>query len=186
MSGVMKPLREAFDERWIPEPNTGCWLWTGSIDKDGYGVLSRGAGKPQLKAHRVSVALSGRSIPPGMCACHKCDTPCCVNPNHIYVGTRAENNRDISLRARGWWLHSDPVERGSRAIPTVRRGSMNTRSKLTEAMVVEAIGLSEHMQGKDIAKHFGVARNTMYKALRGETWAHVHAALNGTKPEAAA
>lgn len=75
-----------------------CWLWTGVSDKDGYGIIFAD-GKP-MKAHRYSYQLHNGSIPDGLWILHHCDTPACVNPNHLYAGTVIENVRDCVERGR--------------------------------------------------------------------------------------
>lgn len=81
-----------------------CWLWTGPI-VNGYGRLfhwvdTRKRRKTSFGAHRVSLMLSGLAIPRGLCVLHSCDTPRCVNPAHLRVGTQADNNRDARERGR--------------------------------------------------------------------------------------
>lgn len=86
-----------FDERYIPEPNTGCWLWTRQLDKDGYGTFS--FRKNFIRAHRWSLERKlGRKIKSGMLANHQCHTPSCVNPDHLYEGTQFQNMQDRKIR----------------------------------------------------------------------------------------
>lgn len=96
-------LKEKLEYRSIPEPNTGCILWTGCSDKDGYGII--GIKKNYFRAHRVSYSLSYGEIPNGLFVCHKCDTPSCINPNHLYLGTNSDNQKDVVKRKRSKrWL----------------------------------------------------------------------------------
>jgi hypothetical protein len=84
------------------EPNTGCHLWTGWVNKQGYGQVFRrinGKGKTLL-AHRVAYAEAHGGIPEGAQINHTCDTPLCVNPSHMYAGTQADNIRDMIARGR--------------------------------------------------------------------------------------
>lgn len=91
-------------ERTIPEPNSGCWIWLGSLDRKGYGRI----GGHTLAHRRIYSELVG-AIPSGLCLCHRCDTPACVNPEHFFLGTRADNNFDMfrkgRARKRGGALH---------------------------------------------------------------------------------
>ena len=82
-----------------PVPEAGCWLWLGSVSPDGYGRVIIGGKK--VLAHRVAWEQVRGPIPQGMCVCHKCDTPACVNPSHLWLGTHTENMRDMSLKGRG-------------------------------------------------------------------------------------
>jgi hypothetical protein len=76
----------------IPEPNSGCWLWSGNVE-GGYGKISPGPKKVGAQwAHRASyVFYTGKQIPDGSVIDHKCRVPCCVNPNHLRVVTQKEN-----------------------------------------------------------------------------------------------
>lgn len=84
----------------FPEPNTGCWLWGAATrDKKGYGVL-KVKGKMQF-AHRLNYQIHKGEIPKGLFVCHRCDTPTCINPEHLFLGTTQENTQDrTNKRAR--------------------------------------------------------------------------------------
>ena len=78
--------------------STGCLLWTGRKDSCGYGVMK--VGPHSLGAHKVSALLSGAVIPEGMVVMHSCDTPACMNPEHLSVGTQAQNIKDCVNKGR--------------------------------------------------------------------------------------
>lgn len=78
---------------------SGCWLWMGTVNKGGYGVMSVD-GKTKL-VHRLSWKLSGRTLTPGLMLCHKCNTARCCNPDHLYEGTHEDNMRDLREANRG-------------------------------------------------------------------------------------
>jgi hypothetical protein len=84
--------------RHTPEPNCGCWLWTGHVNRAGYGVIDRGGRK--LGAHRVSYEMNKGQIPHGLVVRHTCDVPSCVNPDHLLIGTQADNIQDAVKRNR--------------------------------------------------------------------------------------
>lgn len=93
-------LRDHFEDSYVPEPNTGCWLWTGSLTTSGYGHLSRK--RKMLQAHRVSLELRGVAMPEGMVVDHVCRVRSCVNPDHLRVVTRRQNviENSVSLPAK--------------------------------------------------------------------------------------
>jgi hypothetical protein len=83
-----------FHAKYIPEPNSGCWLWDGWVNGRGYGRFGKGL------AHRISWELHRGPIPAGMNICHKCDVPPCVNPDHLFLGTQTDNMRDCARKGR--------------------------------------------------------------------------------------
>jgi hypothetical protein len=77
----------------------GCWLWTGTINKAGYGQITPRKGHKAL-AHRLSWMMLRGDIPPGMCVLHHCDNPPCVNPEHLFIGTAKDNMQDMYRKGR--------------------------------------------------------------------------------------
>lgn len=98
--GCKRPtLAERLQKHSIPEPNSGCILWFGAATKEGYGRIGVGP-RIELATH-MALQLAGRPVPKGMFACHHCDVPACINPDHLYVGTRQQNINDMVARGRG-------------------------------------------------------------------------------------
>lgn len=86
-------------ENYAPEPTTGCWLWTGTVTDRGYGQVSRGDGR-MVSAHRASYEHHVGTIPNGQFVCHRCDTPCCINPVHLFLSDQVGNMRDAYRKGR--------------------------------------------------------------------------------------
>lgn len=91
-------VREQLEKYSVPDPNSGCWLWIRYQNKDGYGKLN--VGNKVRFSHRVSYEIYKGSIPKGMNVCHKCDTPACINPDHLWLGTQRENIIDMFKKGR--------------------------------------------------------------------------------------
>ena len=85
-------MMERFNDKYIPEPNSGCWLWTANTNQDGYGFFWLNGRNES--AHRVSWLLHRGPIPDGLCALRRCDNPCCVKPGHLFLGTTSDNATD--------------------------------------------------------------------------------------------
>lgn len=95
---VYPPALARFEANVIPEPNSGCHLWTASVSPRGYGKFYI-AGR-HLRANRAAWELYVGSIPDGLRVLHRCDTPACVNPDHLWLGTDADNQRDKVRKGR--------------------------------------------------------------------------------------
>lgn len=89
-------------DRVIPVTESGCWLWTGCCDRDGYGTLSHYSDgkRKRYRAHRASYFAFKGHVPDDLFVCHKCDVPGCVNPDHLFLGTALDNTRDMIEKGR--------------------------------------------------------------------------------------
>lgn len=103
MKYLSKEVKEAFEERYIPEPNSGCWLWVGNVLlRGGYGCFTcRPASIFMERAHRVAWKIYRRpDLPSDVHILHHCDNVLCVNPDHLFEGDQAANMRDKALKGR--------------------------------------------------------------------------------------
>lgn len=99
------------DRFWSKVAKTdGCWLWTASTARGGYGQLR--VGNTTVRAHRLSYELAFGSIPNGMSILHACDEPLCVNPAHLRAGTDADNMQDAVARGRHSQVRKTRCPRG--------------------------------------------------------------------------
>lgn len=134
------------------EKTSSCWVWTAYKDKDGYGNLT--INRLPNKSHRFSYELTYGAIPKGMCVCHTCDNPSCVNPKHLWLGTFKENNRDRENKNRG----------------ADRRGEKCPTAKLGKQAILRIRSMSPYYLQKEIAKAFGVSQSNISKVVNKKTW----------------
>lgn len=90
--------RLSLHDHYIPEPTTGCWLWLRKIDRDGYGRIWNGS--REIGAHKFSFESTFGSVADGLQVLHRCDTPSCVNPQHLFIGDQSVNMQDASSKGR--------------------------------------------------------------------------------------
>ena len=150
---MKKTIKERFEEKFIPEPNSGCWLWTGCVrshPSQGYGILCIG-NKKEDKAHRISYKLYKGIIPENMVVRHKCDNRLCVNPDHLELGTPLDNIKDR-------------VERGRCA-----KGEKNGSSKLFENQVIAIF--KDNRSITEIAKEYNIGHTAVSYIKLRKSWA---------------
>ncbi len=145
------PLKVRFENSYIPDPNTGCWLWVGTWNQRGYGTVRRG--HHGILAHRLSWELHNGPIPKGLCVCHKCDTPACVNHKHLFLGTQKDNFDDCYNKKRH------------------QHGEKHCRAKLKEADVIAIRHDSRPMTV--LAATFHVSPNTISAIRHNRSWKHL-------------
>lgn len=134
-----RPLKERFHEKYEVTPS-GCWEWRATTVTGGYGMINRGRGAGNVLAHRVSYELSKGDIPSGMLVCHRCDNPSCVNPEHLFLADHKENMKDMERKGRARLLSRESVQ---------------------EVRLMLQSGYSQAY----VAKHFGVNRETIRRAI---------------------
>lgn len=140
-----------------------CWIWTASTQAYGHGQL-RIDGR-SIFAHRISWEVANlQSIPQGMCGCHKCDNPPCVNPDHIFIGTHTDNMQDAWRKGRsGPKLHPERM----------KRGEQNGAAKLKESDVMFIKVAARKGNYSSLGREFGVNHSTIMKIATGRYWKHV-------------
>lgn len=147
-----RTLKQRFHEKYEVCPDTGCWLWTAST-RGGYGAINVDGSK---LAHRLSWELHVGPIPEGLHVLHRCDTPSCVNPDHLMLGTHQDNMTDKMQKGRHVSV----------------KGSAQGTSKLTEEQALE-IYHAEGLQ-REIAEQYGVAQSRVSAIKLKKIWRHIH------------
>ena len=148
------------------EPASRCWIWIGQKQRQGYGKLYIGSHRYML-AHRAAYWAFCGDLPPDLDVLHRCDVPACVNPNHLWLGTQADNNRDMMGKGRASCL----------------RGAAHGRAKLTEEQVRNIrettaalrpgrtrIRSAGTYSQEEFARLYGVSPRAIDKVLRRENW----------------
>jgi HNH endonuclease len=158
---------EFLKQRATPIPETGCWIWLGKVGRNGYGSLKNNG--RYTYAHRFIFALfSGEEIAADLCACHRCDVPLCVNPKHIFLGTRAENQRDAAIKKRmpfgdnHWSIRTPELH---------ARGTDLKTAKLTDEavrLIRQAVRPSD-----EVGRELGVSGSLVRRIRRNERWRQV-------------
>jgi len=134
---------------------SGCWEWRGARNEKGYGVVRRNG--RNVYAHRFSWQVAHGAWP-DMCVCHRCDKPACVNPEHLFVGTRGDNNADRDRKGRA--RHERGVERYNAILTD------------DDVRTIRSLCQSGHTQ-TDVARMFGTRQSHIWSIINRRAWAHV-------------
>lgn len=142
-----------FHKKYVVSEN-GCWEWTGRLNADGYGVFVIGHSKTFL-AHRVSFEHFNGALG-SLKSLHKCDNPKCVNPEHLFSGTQADNIADMVAKRR------------NRSIP--KHGESNPAYVLTDAQVMEIKSkyIPRKVTLKQLSVEYGVSESLLSMILNGK------------------
>lgn len=146
----------------------GCWEWLAYRLPSGYGLANGPDGRGL--AHRIAWQYTNGPIPAGMFICHRCDNPSCVRPDHLFLGTPADNAADMLAKHR----ESRGVRHSATLTPFIGRGATHYKSLLTEQQVVEL--RRRHADGErfsDLARELAVDSEVVRMAVRRKTWKHV-------------
>jgi uncharacterized protein (DUF433 family) len=147
--------------------DSGCWTWQGRVDKDGYGRVWQGPrrggrrGGRVLGAHRAAWELTYGPIPTGLCVCHHCDNRPCCRPDHLFVGTVADNNRDMAAKGR----------------------ANNGQTKLTATDVLAILERVAAGQPQlDLAVEYQIGTSAISGIVRGRSWRSLTGGVRRSAP----
>jgi hypothetical protein len=176
----------------MPHMETPCWVWTAGKNRGGYGKFN--VGRKTLIAPRIAWTLANGQIPDdgsyhGICACHRCDNPPCVNPAHLFLGTMGDDTRDKVAKGRcnsprgddhHSRRHPERMPRGDNHPARLRperlaRGDGHCNAKLTAAKVVaiRAAFAAGGITQRKLAEQFGVCRPVLSGIINRKSWKHV-------------
>lgn len=151
-------LLQRFEDSYMPEPMSGCWIWTKSTlgpKRLFYGAIRKNGEKKY--AHRVSFELFIGPIPRGKLVLHRCDVPLCVNPRHLFLGTHKENSDDKIKKGRERWASGE--------------NHPCAKLKKEDVLAIRRSGLSRGA----LSKVFGIDRRTIKDIVEGKTWTQITA-----------
>ena len=159
MSKILLTEEQRFWKKVRRGNSNKCWLWEGAVisKKAGrdYGSFSRRLGN--VLAHRFSYEISKGSIPEGQFVLHSCDTPRCVNPKHLYLGTQKRNMRDAAARGK---VDRAPFQR-----------TKNPKSRFNSSIIMDirqrfVAGESQ----RKLAEEYGTDQPYIYRVTQGQVW----------------
>ena len=170
---IARPAIERFWER--VNKTDGCWEWTGSKNRKGYGII--GLGSKTALAHRWFYMLeTGVELPPTLFVCHHCDNPACVRPSHMFVGDNGANQKDLANNGRHWLqLHPEKSVLHNPANRHNGAKEANPFAKLTQEIVNEireTYSRTSYMKSNamELAEKFGVHKTTVQRIVKGDRW----------------
>jgi len=132
-----------------------CWIWTGALNR-GYGWM--GIEGTQMQTHRISYLLHYGDLPSGTVICHHCDNPPCVNPAHLYAGSRASNVADMVTRGRLINLRGEEHGKARLTADQVR----SIRSSYADGSATQV----------ELSATYGINQSHISRIIRRKAWNH--------------
>ncbi len=159
MNRKIKPLADRFWIKVNKRGAKGCWIWTAAKNNKGYGMIQGETVREFITAHRASWVLHSGKIPKGACVLHKCDTPACVNPRHLFLGSQKENVHDMIAKGRGGGQF--------------KAGSQHQLSKVDKKTAAKICSeyASVRISQENLGAKYGLERHTVGLIIRGQHWA---------------
>lgn len=160
-------LQDRFADKCEPVPWIGCVIWTGATNADGrYGTMRFGDKNHQ--AHHIAWEIKHGPVPDGMNVLHKCDCGLCVNADHLFIGTQAENVADMIRKGR-----KNIGRSGLPGIPK-NQGEKNSAARLNAATVFGIRKQYEIVKNKaELARVFGMSESQVRRIVTGQSWRHL-------------
>ena len=149
-------LIDRFNAKWKLNSRTECWEWIAATWGSGYGQIKWPRARKQVQAHRLSFLIHKGDIPKGRCVLHRCDNRLCVNPEHLFLGSKLDNARDMVSKRRHCF------------------GEKQGASKLSETEVRAALALiASGMPQIRVAEMMNISPMQVSRIKRGERWGHI-------------
>lgn len=159
MKGNFYIGKDRFEDKTMPIPETGCWIWMASTKgKTGYGKFTTDGDHKNISAHRYSYIRYKGAIPSGMCVCHSCDIRLCVNPDHLFLGTHQDNVDDMVQKGRT-----------KNAVGEDNHSKLTTEDVINIRIEYEDIRTSH----RDLGKKYNISHSTVGNIIRRKKWKHI-------------
>lgn len=164
MAKLPTPAIDRVMSRIVRLPESGCWIFMGSLNESGYGIVGVGSRSDGVdRSHRVTYRHFHGEIPNGLFVCHHCDVPSCCNPDHLFLGTSLDNTIDCINKKR----NSKPPRNDH------IKGVVHVSHKLNDDAVIEIRRLAGKVPQRVLAEKFGVSRQTIGEVAAKKKWKHV-------------
>ncbi len=162
------PIRTRLEDQMMPIPESGCWVWVGGVNPQGYGGIKWK--QKTYRVHRLSWEIFRGSIPKNLHVLHRCDITACFNPDHLFLGTDLDNSQDMIRKGRN--KQQKGLRNGAYTKPeSRRRGEMNGSAKLTATEVLAI--RSSKKRPADLVREFKVSFPTIVRILTRKNWKHI-------------